>query len=84
MSIKIEQKGRILTAESAPYDVNGNTGVSHRIRVSVEGEIYPCKSNAQQISEVQKYVGQEGVVALSLDSRKEALNLVLEGFKPTK
>jgi len=76
------QQGTILTAESKPYNVNGNEGVSHKIRVLVDGQIFPCKSNAAQVAEFKPYEGVSGDVTLDLTSRKEALVIELSGFEP--
>lgn len=78
---KIEGKAKVLTAESRPYNVNGNTGVSHRIRVNVEGEIFECKSSPEQVTSFQQYVGKEGTVVLGLESRKENLTMQVLEFE---
>jgi len=80
--MQIETTGKILSAESKPYSVDGNEGVSHRIRVNVDGEIYSCKSSAEQVALFQSHIKQEGQVTFLLKSRKEALSLELELFKP--
>ena len=47
--MKFEERAVLLSAESKPYDFNGNSGVSHTIRLNIGGEIFPCKSNENQI-----------------------------------
>jgi len=79
--MEIEVKGKLLTAESKPYNVDGNTGTSHKIRVNVEGEIYVCKSTADQVSSMKKFEGKDGVLVLKINSRKENMSLELVSFE---
>jgi len=78
--MKIDTVAKILTAESKPYDFNGNQGVSHKIRLSVNGEIYVCRSNAEQVASLSKMVGQDGKATIVVESRKENMSLRLEAF----
>lgn len=75
--MKIETQAKFLTAESKPYSMDGNNGVSHRIRLNVDGEIYVCKSSADQVQQVQQYLGEEKDVVLKVNSRKENMSLEL-------
>lgn len=79
--IEFSGNGMILSAESKPYDFDGKTGVSHRIRVAVDGEIYPCRANEDQVKEYKAHVGDSGSVVIQVASRKEAISLVLKTFK---
>lgn len=79
--MQIEAKAKMLSAESKPYDFGGNKGVSHRIRLSVEGEIYVCKSNESQVASMKDHVGEDGEAVLKVVSRKEALSLELVSFE---
>jgi len=81
MSIKIEEKAILLTAESKPYDFNGNSGTSHKVRISINGEIYSCNSNASQVTDLAPLSGKEGTVVLEILSRKEALSLRVVSFE---
>jgi len=73
----IKTKALVLTAESKPYEFGGNEGVSHKIRLNVEGEIYVCKSNAEQVAEVAKLQGKTVNVEIKVNSRKENMSLEL-------
>lgn len=81
MSIVYKGKGIILSAASTPYKIDGNEGVSHRVRVSVNGEIYPCKSTEAQVNEIQALVGKEATVEVSILSRKESIYAQLVSAK---
>lgn len=78
--IKVTVDAKLLSAESKPYDFNGNSGTSHKVRLSVEGEIYVCKSTAEQVSSLQSKVGVDGEAVILFDSRKETLTAKLESF----
>jgi len=80
--VKIETEGKILTAESKPYKIDGNEGVSHKIRINVEGEIYVCKSTAQQVNDLKQYEGKDGSIQFKVNSRKENMTLELVSFTP--
>jgi len=82
--MEFEEKGILLTAESKPYDFGGNSGVSHNIRVSLNGEIFSCKSDENQVQAMKKYEGQSGNVVVKIASRKEKLSASLVSFEPNK
>jgi len=77
----IKTKGIILSAESKPYDFDGNKGTSHNIRVSVAGEIYTCKSNSEQVSLIAPFKGQTLELVIRVNSRKERMSLELVSAK---
>jgi len=79
--MKNDEKARILSAESKPYDFDGNKGVSHKIRLSILGEVYSVKTTEEQVNEFKQYVGKEGSVVVSFSSPKENLKMSIESFK---
>jgi len=79
--MQIQTEAKLLTAESKPYNVDGNVGTSHKIRINVEGEIYVCKSSPEQVAELSKLVGEEGQATIKINSRKENLSLELVEFE---
>jgi len=79
MEIKVNAK--LLTAESKAYSVDGNTGTSHKIRLNVNGEIYVCKSSAEQVASMKKFEGKDGKAEIRVNSRKEAMTLELVSFQ---
>jgi len=78
--MRITTEATLLTAESKPYDFNGNSGVSHKVRLNVNGEIYVCKSDAAQVAQLSKMVGETGEAMIVVESRKENMSLRLESF----
>jgi len=64
MAIEKEEKGQVLSAVSKPYDFNGNSGTSHKIRVFAGGEIFNCNSTESQVALYKEHVGKSGVVSL--------------------
>lgn len=79
--MKIETHAKLLSAESKPYEFSGNKGVSHKIRLSIEDEIYVCKSTETQVSSLREKVGEEGEAVVKVVSRKETLSLELVSFE---
>lgn len=78
--IEIEQRGMLLSADSKPYNVNGNTGVSHKARVLVNGDVYNCRVAETLIPDLQDSIEKFGVATIRISSRKEVLSVELEGF----
>jgi len=68
-------KAIILSVESNPYEFDGKSGVSHRIRISVNGEVYPVRSNEAQVKEFSPMVGETVDLSVKVESRKESLSL---------
>jgi len=79
--MEITVNAKLLSAESKPYEFAGNKGTSHKIRLSVEGEIFVCKSTPEQVTALLQSVGEEGKAVLSFQSRKENLSLTLVSFE---
>lgn len=79
--MEIKVKAKLLTAESRPYSVDGNEGVSHKIRVNVNGEIYVCKSTPDQVNSLKVLEGKDGEAVIKVNSRKENMSLELVSFK---
>lgn len=79
--MQFETKALLLSAESKPYEIDGNKGVSHKIRLSVEGEIYVCKSTESQVQELQSKVKTSGDAVIEVVSRKENMTLKLVSFE---
>ena len=82
--MEIKTEATLLTAESKPFDFDGRSGVSHRIRLNVGGEIYVCKSDESQVLSLKQHIGRNGNAVVKVNSRKEALSLELKSFTPSK
>lgn len=81
--IKVTEKATLLTAESKPYKVDGNEGVSHKVRVLVTGEIYSLKATEEQVLNYKPVEGETGEVTFILTSKKENLKAELVAFEPS-
>lgn len=83
--IEIKTKGKLLTAKSKPYDFNGNSGTSYKVRVLTDsGEIFECNSSASQVSLLESHQGKTGDVVFALSAPKERTTLEVISFTPAK
>jgi len=76
-----EEKCTLLSAVSKPYDFNGISGVSNKIRLNIGGEIYVANATEDQVSQYVKFEGKNGIALLKFTSPKEKLKLSLVSFK---
>jgi len=72
---------QLLTAEAKSYNVQGNAGTSHKIRLNVNGEIFACSSSAEQVEAFKQHEGKQGSATFKLVSPKESLKLRLVSFE---
>jgi len=79
--MQFEAEAKLLTAEAKTYNVQGNAGTSYKVRLNVDGEIYSCKSSAEQVDSLKSFEGKEGKAVFKLSSPKENLKLVLVSFE---
>ena len=79
-----EEKAKVLSADNSPYDFNGNSGISHRIRLNIAGEVYAVKTSETQVNEFQKYVGKDVKVVLEFTSPKENLKMSILSVSEVK
>jgi len=86
--IKTKNKGVLLSAESKPYDVDGNKGVSHKARFLVDNqEIYNLVTNEEEVVALKQDIeaGKTvGDLEIGFTSKKENLKGELLSFKPVK
>jgi len=78
----ISGKAQLLTADSVPYSIDGNEGVSHKVRFNIDGEIYALKTDADTIKKLKPFEKQEGHLVFDLQSRKERISVVFTEFNP--
>jgi len=78
----ITGKAQLLTAESNPYSIDGNEGVSNKVRFNIEGEIYSLKTDAETVKRLKSLVGESGQVEFELQSRRERISTVFSDFIP--
>lgn len=77
-------KATILGAVSKPYDFNGNTGTSHKVRLLVDGDVFEIKSTPEQVKDLAHRVEKgatDGAATLRFTSPKERLSLALDKFE---
>jgi len=82
--MKVKAQGILLTATSKPYDIEGNKGVSHRVRVLCTDQIFSVRASEEEVTELKKYEGQEGEVTIDFISPKENLQALFIDFEPTE
>jgi len=78
------QKATVLSAESKPYDIDGNKGVSHKVRLFIKDSIFPAKADEQSVINAKQHVGKEVTVDLNFTSIKEKPDVSLVRIHPTK
>lgn len=78
--MQFEEKAQLISAESKPFDFNGNKGTSHKLRFNIGGEIFVCRSSEEQISQLKSLEGESGNGVFKLSSPKESLKLECEKF----
>lgn len=77
----MEIQAKLIEIVEKPYSVNGNEGISYRLRfLTSEDEIISIKSNRDQCSNLKPYFGKVGKLTLSLSVRKEDVTLSVASF----
>jgi len=79
----VKEKVKLLSADSKPYEVDGNSGVSHKARFLIHsvGEIYNVRATESQVKELQSHLQKDGEVVLAFKSPKENLRVELVSFE---
>lgn len=77
----IEGRGRIIEVIQKPYELNGNKGVSYRVRALIDDEIFVLKSTESQTNDYKQYEGEEGHFKLKLSSPRESVRVDLVEFE---
>jgi len=67
----VKTKAKVLSAESKPYDMDGNKGVSHKVRFFIEDSIYPAKTDEATVLRFKNLVGKDVTVELNFTSVRE-------------
>lgn len=79
--MKFQENAKCLSAESNKYFIDGKDVISHKIRFNVGGEIFACRSNAEQVVSFKDKVGKTGDAVFVLTSPKENLRFSVESFE---
>jgi len=82
--MQLKVGARLLSAISKPYSFDGKSGVSHRVRVLVESEVFACKSTEEQVAALQKSVGKDGEVVIEITSREGVPVFAIGSFREAK
>jgi len=78
-------KAKILGGESKPWQMSGNTGVSHKVKVFVEDAIFVCKvADASLVQLAQEHKGKDLVVDFELLSQSDKPVLNILRIQPPK
>jgi len=76
-----ESEATLLTAESKEYNIDGKIVHSHKIRLNIGGEIFACKSTAEQVLKYKAFEKKEGTATIKVTSPKEKLAIELVSFE---
>lgn len=78
--MRVTTDAKILSAISRPYDFDGKTGVSHKVRLNVDGEIFVAQTDESGVQKYSQMVGKDGEATLEFISPRERLSLRLVEF----
>jgi len=73
----VKTKARVLSAESKPYKIDGNEGISHKVRLLIGNGIYPAKANESLVQRAQKASDKDVNVEVDFTSYKEQVGCTL-------
>lgn len=79
--MEIKTKAILLTALSKPWTMGERSGVSHKVRLSVNGEIFSANSTEEFVKKFADKKGVEGTAVFNFTSPKELLKLSLVSFE---
>lgn len=79
-----EIQAKLIEVVQKPYSVNGNEGISYKLRFLVGDEIWAIKSNSEQCSDMKKFDGKTGKAKFEVKARKEDVSLSLANFTEVK
>ncbi len=75
--MRLKETGKILTAQSKPYNINGNEGVSHKVRVLFDTDIFPLKATPELVEQCSDLTGEEVELIIDLTSIRENIGVSL-------
>lgn len=76
--------GTLLSVVSKPYNVNGNSGISHKALVLLSGVPIELKTTEALVKEFSEFDTTEGKIEISITGCKLDPVLTLVGFAPFK
>lgn len=78
--ITFSTPAKFLEAIAKPYNFQGNEGISYKVRLLVEDQIFQLKSNKDQIENFKQYEGEDGEATFIVTANREEVKLVLAQF----
>ena len=80
--IEIKVKAKLIEVIQSPYSVNGNEGISYKLRFLVnDSEIWEIKSSKEVTDQLKNFVDKVSSDAIfEIYARKEAVTLKLKEF----
>jgi len=79
--MEIKTKAILLTALSKPWTMGERSGVSHKARLNVNGEIFVANTTEEFVKKFTDKKGVEGDAVFVFTSPKENLKLSLVSFE---
>lgn len=78
--IQVKVSGKLLSAASKSWTMDGRNGIVHKARFLIDGDVFEARTSMEYVSELKKQVYDEGEVTLQFVSPKENLSLNLISF----
>jgi hypothetical protein len=82
--IAFEAQAKLIEVVQKPYKVEGNEGISYKLRFLVGDDIFELKSSLEQTEELKASQGFTGLAKFIVKARKETVTIVLASFTKTK
>jgi len=82
--IEIEKDATLLSADSKEYNIEGNSGVSHKARFLIDSEIYALRATEDLVEALKACIKDgrtEGKVTIAFTSQKENLKAELVSYE---
>lgn len=76
----LKLNAKLIEVIQKPYKMEGNEGISYKVRFLVGDEIYQLKSTIEQTESLKPLVGQVGSAEFHVKTRLESVTLVLASF----
>lgn len=76
----IKVSAKLIEVVQKPYKVEGNEGISYKLRFLVGDEIWQLKSSLEQTESLKTQISQIGSAEFVARSRKEDVTLQLANF----
>lgn len=73
-------KAKLVEVVQKPYKMEGNEGISYKLRFLVGDELWEIKSSLEQTESLKSAVKQTGDAEFVIKSRKETVTLALAIF----